>query len=283
MAYAAMRKRLDRLARQAGLTHAQWSALGVLHHFPGSTNSDLESILMVERPSVTSLIKGMVKRGWVVHRADPDDGRVKRFFLTESGAAMAEKTRSLASRVDREVLGALGEFEVVELRRLLKKVIRSARGEHEAPKVDGEGSDQPIGYWLKKADELLTRRINEAQSKNGLNRTEWQTLNVLRRNPRSSRSRIGEALAPFADGEAIGAVLERLVDRGLIASEGEDGPFQLTEQGERAHRQALEEQMALRRRAVDGIGAEEYATALRTLQRLVANLERDGGPAAVRE
>ncbi len=125
--YTALRRELERMARQAGLTAAQWSALGMLYHFPGSTNSDLEAILLIERPSVTSLIRGMEERGWVVRVDDPHDGRSKRIYLTETGKALAEQTRSFADLADRNVLSALAEDEQTELRRLLVKVIRSTR------------------------------------------------------------------------------------------------------------------------------------------------------------
>jgi MarR family transcriptional regulator for hemolysin len=122
--YTALRRELERLARDAGLTAAQWSALGVLLHFPGATNSDLEQILLVERPSVTSLIKGMERRGWVMRADDPDDGRSKRFFLTETGRQLAERTRSFAEEADRRVLGVLSDQQTAQLRALLAEVVR---------------------------------------------------------------------------------------------------------------------------------------------------------------
>ena len=124
--YTMLRRELERMTRQAGLTQAQWSALGVLYHCPGATNSDLESILLIERPSVTSLIKGMERKGWVVRKDNPEDARSKRFFLTEKGRMLAESTRSMADRADEAVLAALSDDERSQLRRLLEKVVRSA-------------------------------------------------------------------------------------------------------------------------------------------------------------
>lgn len=124
--YTMLRRELERLTRQEGLTQAQWSALGILYHFPGATNSDLERILLIERPSVTSLVKGMEKKGWVVREDNPSDARSKRFYLTETGKVLAEQTRSLAAIADERVLGVLSDNERLQLRQLLEKVIRSA-------------------------------------------------------------------------------------------------------------------------------------------------------------
>lgn len=124
--YMMLRRELEGRTREAGLTQAQWSALGILYHFPGATNSDLEQILLVERPSVTSLIQGMERKGWIVRADNPEDARSKRIYLTGSGKELAEKTRELAAIADEQVLGVLTEDERAELRRLLEKVIRSA-------------------------------------------------------------------------------------------------------------------------------------------------------------
>ncbi|HEX6970646.1 MAG TPA: MarR family transcriptional regulator [Limnochordia bacterium] len=299
IAYTTVRKKLESLARQAGLTHAQWSALGVLYHFPGSTNGDLEEILLIERPSVTSLIKGMEKRGWVVRKDDPHDGRSKRFFLTESGKALAEKTRSFAEVADREVLRALTDDEQALLRRLLGKLIRanSAPGpppgdsaaRHAWRRSLERGKDErsilmsqkrpnlPIGYWLKKADEALTTQINLAQQGNGLNRTEWQVLNLLHETSASTRAQIVEILRPFADADALQTTVQRLVDRGLVEGTGsETDPFRLTDAGRHLHGTALEAQKEVRQRAVRGISEAEYVTTVRVLQQLVTNLTGEG-------
>jgi hypothetical protein len=46
--------------------------------------------------------------------------------------------------------------------------------------------ERPIGYWLKRADNLRTERINRAQTENGVSRSEWQVLNILKENGRTS-------------------------------------------------------------------------------------------------
>lgn len=125
IAHITLRKQLEALTRQRGLTATQWSALGILLYFPGATHSDLETILRIEKPSVTSLIQGMENKGWVVRRAHPEDARSRLLFLTDSGKALAEETRHYAELVERNALKDFTEEEAVLLRRLLEKLIRS--------------------------------------------------------------------------------------------------------------------------------------------------------------
>jgi len=124
IAHIAMRRELEALTRQAGLTATQWSALGVLYHFPGVTNADLETILSIERPSVTSLIQGMERKGWVVRREHPTDARSRQIFLTDEGKKLAEETLHFAETVDRKALRNFSGEEESLFRALLEKLIQ---------------------------------------------------------------------------------------------------------------------------------------------------------------
>jgi DNA-binding MarR family transcriptional regulator len=131
----------------------------------------------------------------------------------------------------------------------------------------------PIGYWLRKADELLTARIDEAQQAHGLSRLEWQMLNVIHEHGTASYQRIVDSLSPFADVPGLVEGIERLIGRESVeAASGDEPVYRLTAAGEALHAAALQSQLAFRRRAMRGIEDDEYAATIRVLQRLVENL-----------
>lgn len=131
----------------------------------------------------------------------------------------------------------------------------------------------PIGYWLKKPDELLTTRINEAQEANGLSRTEWQILNVLSETSSATKSEIIEALRPFGDERTLGSPIESLIDRGLVEKDGtEANKLRLTAQGKTLHASAHEVQAKVRHRAIQGISEADFVTTVKVLQQIVSNL-----------
>ncbi len=130
----------------------------------------------------------------------------------------------------------------------------------------------PIGYWLKKADELLSARVDEAQAANGLTRFGWQVLNLIHETAAPARDDVVATLRPFADAAAVDAELDGLAGRGLV-SRSSGGGLELTAGGASLHQQALEAQKTIRHRAVEGIDGADYETAVRVLQRLVQNLE----------
>lgn len=122
-AHIVLRRELEEQLKQVDLTHAQWSALTVIRHFGVVTASELELILMIERPSVTSLINGMVRKGLVVRRSDPKDARFKQIFLTEKGKQLAEETQYFTRIIEDRVKEGLTQAEFEELRSLLIKMI----------------------------------------------------------------------------------------------------------------------------------------------------------------
>lgn len=130
----------------------------------------------------------------------------------------------------------------------------------------------PIGYWLKRVDELLTRRIDEAQRANGLTRLEWQVMNAVRDAGAATVPEIARVLQPFADADRIEAACAGLRGRGVV-EEVERGALRLTPAGADLFDRALAAQKEVRRRSMAGITENEYETTLRTLQRIVANLE----------
>lgn len=131
----------------------------------------------------------------------------------------------------------------------------------------------PIGYWLKKADEALTSRINNVQETNGLSRTEWQILNTLHEVTTATGEQLALPLQPFTDASSLEEITRNLIKRGLVEGEGSTtSGYRLTDQGQRLHQTALALQKEVRQQAVRGVSEADYATTVQVLQQLVKNL-----------
>ena len=123
-AHIMLRRKLEERLRETGLTYAQWSALAVIRRQGGIAPSELEHILLVERPSVTSLMNGLESRGLITRRSSPEDGRSKQIFLTDEGKRLAEETQHFAIVVEERVRRGMTEDEFETLRALLVKMVR---------------------------------------------------------------------------------------------------------------------------------------------------------------
>lgn len=132
----------------------------------------------------------------------------------------------------------------------------------------------PIGYYLKRADELLTQQINRAQNENQLNRLDWQLMNIVCKNKQATRSEIQQTLKSFADTATIEQALQQLITRELVRAKDLQC-FTLTDSGEKIYHQALIRQQAVRQQTMAGISENDYAVTLSVLQKLVENLEAD--------
>lgn len=130
IANRALRRELRKQLKPFGMSPTQWSALGIIRSHPGVLASELEKMLSIERPSVTSLIQGLMKKKWVYRREHPDDGRYKLLYLTDKGEQMASETEYFAEIIDARVREKFSSDEFETLRRLLIKMIHSFEQEH---------------------------------------------------------------------------------------------------------------------------------------------------------
>ncbi|MCR5886834.1 hypothetical protein LRS06_03410 [Hymenobacter sp. J193] len=136
--------------------------------------------------------------------------------------------------------------------------------------------NQPIGYWLKKLDELLTRRIQEAQYQAGLTRLGWQLLQTVSQTSLAPFEALAAALAPFASPPEIQQLLEEFRAKGWLQKA--QASYALTAAGQQLYQQCLEAQQRVRERVMRGISAEEYALTLAVLQRMAQNLAEPEAP-----
>jgi DNA-binding MarR family transcriptional regulator len=130
LAFVTMRREMEASLRKSGMTVTQWRALGVLHHKSLVTHSELVKQLEIEAPSVTSLVNGMARKGWVTQKRSSADARVKQLSLTPRGKSMIEGVRGATSPVEQRMAASLS----VEERDALKKLLRTMiEGMHKSP------------------------------------------------------------------------------------------------------------------------------------------------------
>ena len=92
-----MRKHFDRRAVRFNLTRAQWRALKRLSHGEGITQSDLAEMIEMEPIAVGRVIDRLQKAGFVERRADPNDRRAWRLYLTARAHAVVDDMDLISS------------------------------------------------------------------------------------------------------------------------------------------------------------------------------------------
>src|ERR1700727_928007 len=77
---------VDRALKPVGITRSQWWVLAFLSRRDGMTQSALAADLDVTKVGMGGLIERMEGSGYVERRADPRDARIRRVYLTATGA-----------------------------------------------------------------------------------------------------------------------------------------------------------------------------------------------------
>jgi hypothetical protein len=132
-------------------------------------------------------------------------------------------------------------------------------------------ANRPIGWWVKRLDELLEQVVEHALAGAGLTRRHWQVLNQLAAGI-TDPAALTASLAPFAGSADLDRVLTDLGARGWLAI-SENGPA-LSADGRVAHGRLSTEVGGMRRLVTDGFSAEEYQRVVAALERMVGNIER---------
>jgi DNA-binding MarR family transcriptional regulator len=133
-------------------------------------------------------------------------------------------------------------------------------------------SREPIGYWLRRGDQLISQYTNRVLAAEGLTRLHWQLLNILAEHDDTTNGVLAR-MSGFVDLAGLQGLIADLVRRGWLGEEAARGRLQLSAQGRESHARVLDLMLSVRERSLRGVGTEEYAAVVGTLKRLCSNLE----------
>ncbi len=117
-----MRTVFDRRVRGIGLTRAQWLVLTRLYRRPGASQTELAVMLEIDRASAGRMLDRMEKNGWVERRADSEDRRINRLYLTDEARRAHKEMWAIAEATVDDALAPLSEREREQFTRLAARV-----------------------------------------------------------------------------------------------------------------------------------------------------------------
>jgi MarR family transcriptional regulator for hemolysin len=117
-----LRTYADQRARQFGMTRAQWAVLARLESNEGLKQSELAEILDLQPITLTRLVDRLCANGLIERRADPDDRRAKRLYLTPAARPLMDRLAQLGQ----DMMGAVLEgFDVATIERMIGELARA--------------------------------------------------------------------------------------------------------------------------------------------------------------
>jgi DNA-binding MarR family transcriptional regulator len=132
---------VDRSLKPLGITRSQWWVLAFLSRRDGMTQTALAADLDLTKVAVGGLLDRMEDAGFVERRADRNDGRARRVYLTRTGAKMVNTIREKVESTELEILSRVPEEQLNQaadtLRTLKDTLLEMLGGEAE----EAEGAE----------------------------------------------------------------------------------------------------------------------------------------------
>jgi MarR family transcriptional regulator for hemolysin len=104
-----LRTYADQMARQFGISRAQWGVLVRLDRSEGLKQSELAEILDLQPISLTRLLDRLAENGLIERRADPNDRRANRLYLMPAARPLLEQLAKLGAGMMETVLDGLDD------------------------------------------------------------------------------------------------------------------------------------------------------------------------------
>jgi len=99
----------DQRARQHGMTRAQWAVLLRLERHEGLKQSDLAELLDLQPITLTRLVDRLCDNGLIERRADPNDRRAKRLYLTAAARPLLDRVTDHVEDLGKTVLDGISQ------------------------------------------------------------------------------------------------------------------------------------------------------------------------------
>ena len=124
--WRASHTRTAEMLKTIDLTTATFGVLNVLGARDGAIQQQLSTDMGIDPSAMVTLIDELETRGLAERRRRPGDRRAWEVAITAKGRRTLQRAKTLAAKVEDEVLGGLSSAERTQLVSLLRRAILSA-------------------------------------------------------------------------------------------------------------------------------------------------------------
>ncbi len=101
---ASCHEKEERLAKQYGLTQAEFRCLRQLHQNESTNNKEIADRMNLSASRLTRIIDGLVVKGYVVREIEPNDRRNMRVYLSEKGGNFTRQLENAYVNIHAQIL-----------------------------------------------------------------------------------------------------------------------------------------------------------------------------------
>lgn len=119
-----MKRKADDRINELGLNAQQGRVISYIHEHEdqGVIQKDLAEAFQRRGASITSMLQGLEKKGYIERKIPPDNERQKKIYVLPKGAELIETFQKSFTEVENELLQPLSEEEKETLQHLLQKI-----------------------------------------------------------------------------------------------------------------------------------------------------------------
>lgn len=132
------RNAFDQLMKPLGVTRSQWWVIAHLSRHDGMMQTDLATLLDIGKVTLGGLVDRLEAGGWVERKADPNDRRMKRIFLTRSAHNLIREMQAAEHDHNSYVLKGFSRKERTQLTDMLARLKHNLSGVISAARNNGE-------------------------------------------------------------------------------------------------------------------------------------------------
>jgi DNA-binding MarR family transcriptional regulator len=197
------------------LTAPQYAALVALAGDRGADRRRVGGRASLDKATMAEMVGRLVRRGLVLRRRDPADGRRKLLTLSPLGNQLLQSVSPNVATVQQRLLEPLDEAQrcglMASLARLARmeplalETMQEARPILDAPRV--------VGYLIRVAQQVHTRLWTELVP-GDLTAPQFAVLDALAEEPGIDQRTVGERAS--LDKATMAELISRLVRRGLV-------------------------------------------------------------------
>ena len=123
----ALRSMLDARLRAVSMTGIQYTILSLVDRHEGISSAELSRRFFVTAQTMNEIINGMVQRGLISRKEDPDNKRILRLKLTARGRKALKECDAIADDIEHAAFDWMAAEEQEKLRESLRALTRGLR------------------------------------------------------------------------------------------------------------------------------------------------------------
>ena len=117
-----LKNKADSNISELGLNSEQGRTIGYISDHEGIIQKDLADFFNKRGASITSMLQGLEKKGYIERRIPKDNEREKRVYVLPKGSELIDTFNSKFEEIENEITSSLSQEEIETLKKLLTKI-----------------------------------------------------------------------------------------------------------------------------------------------------------------